>query len=158
MQFRELLNLDFEKVMQKAAENLRETMWFGVLEEMEKSYKMLSNILGVKVELSSHNMGNSRVKYKRPESEVSDEDKKLIKRLIPMDIWTYEYGLLLFEARWRFFRTGVYIEPEIPNFPKIDCKSTKYALRCESDPKVYYVRENRVKPETNSSLILKPNY
>ena len=140
---REIENLDMVHIMKLAAAHLRETIWFGVLEEGEKSYEMLSNILGLDyvIELTKHNMGGKRAKYKRPNEMISNEDKKLIERLIPMDIWLYEYGKILFEARYRFFKSGVYIEPALPKFPAFECSSTRYALKCNTEPEIYYRKQ-----------------
>ena len=69
---------------------------------------------------------------------ISGEDRALIERLIPMDLWLYNYGLSLFEARWKYFTTGgEFVKPELPPFPKIECESTRYAMKCTSEPKIY---------------------
>ena len=153
---RQIANLNTSNIMRVAAENLRKTIWFGVLEEPSRSYQMLSNILGLDefIELGTHNVGGSRTKYKRPTEMISEEDRALIERLIPMDIWLYNYGLQLFQARWRWFKTGNYIEPVIPSFPDVDCVSTRYALRCDAEPEVYFAREDKIKNSTISSLVL----
>ena len=43
--------------------------------------------------------------------------EKRIESLIPMDMWLYAYAKRIFQARWNFFKTGIYIQPDYPPFP-----------------------------------------
>ena len=49
----------------------------------------------------------------------SQEIDKRIESLIPMDMWLYEYAKRLFQARWNFFKTGIFIRPSHPQLPGI---------------------------------------
>ena len=40
-----------------------------------------------------------------------------IENLIPMDMWLYKYAQRLFQARWKWFKTGIYLEPTYPPYP-----------------------------------------
>merc|ERR1712038_2099846 len=56
---------------------------------------------------------------------------------MPLDMWLYNYAKLLFEARWGLYKTGQYLEPDVPPFPKVHCQSTRYVLKC-TEPKIHY--------------------
>ena len=63
----------------------------------------------------------------------SQEIDKMIESLIPMDMWLYEFGKRLFQARWNFFKTGIYIKPNYPPYPGISpqrgVRYTVYPIR-----------------------------
>ena len=46
---------------------------------------------------------------------VTDEDRALLEKLMPQDMWMYEYAQRLFEARWKLYKTGKYEEPDLPD-------------------------------------------
>ena len=66
---------------------------------------------------------NLKMPHKRKNEKLkkfsSQEIDKRIESLIPMDIWLYKYAKRLFQARWNFFKTGIYIRPSYPPFPGI---------------------------------------
>ena len=61
--------------------------------------------------------------HKRKTENVTNfstqEIEKRIESLIPMDMWLYEYAKRIFQARWKFFKTGIYIQPSYPPFSGI---------------------------------------
>ena len=34
-------------------------------------------------------------------------------------------------SRYKFFKTGKWKEPELPDFPELTCQNTRYILRCK---------------------------
>ena len=59
----------------------------------------------------------------------------MLKWLMPMDMWLYEYASVLFEARWKHLTLGVpYEPPSRPEYPKMTCLSTRFILTCEEGP------------------------
>ena len=100
-----------------AAKRLEQTIWFGLLEEKEKSMKLLQMTLGLDVSptLPEHNI----LGFHKP--PPSNETKQKIASYLPMDTWLYNYAKLLFEARWNYFFNnggdGSYIHPELPPLP-----------------------------------------
>ena len=121
---REIKSLDHKLMCTEAASQLRKTLWFGFLSDQERSFELLQWQLGYsnKIVLAEIN--------KTPHSQISARDHDILQALMPMDIWLYNYAKLLFEARWQQYKTGVYVEPELPPFPDINCKSTRYILAC----------------------------
>ena len=75
---------------------------------------------------------NLKMPHKRKNEHLnhssSQEIDKMIESLIPMDMWLYEFGKRLFQARWNFFKTGIYIQPNYPPYPGI-CPKDDTVLR-----------------------------
>ena len=143
------------KVMIKAAENLRKNVvWFGILEEQEKSFEMLAYQLGL--ETISLTWANSNTGKKHQKKIVSDKTRQIIENLIPQDMWLYEYAKLLFEARYNLFKSGVWVEPELPAFPQLNCQTSRYILRC-MNPSIYHQLETGDKEFDEKQRQLLPN-
>ncbi len=108
-----------------AAHNLDQTGWFGLLEEKDRSMKLLSislNLTNVPELPQKNPTGRKRLiggkrhgmpKRKNP----SNETLLQVKKYLPQDLWFYEYAKLLFEARWKHANGGIYIHPELPPLP-----------------------------------------
>lgn len=96
-----------------AAKRLEQTTWFGLLEEKEKSMKLLQMTLGLGALPTLPQ--NNRVGAKK--RQPSDETKKKIAAYLPMDIWLYSYAKRLFDARFHYFNGGIYFHPELPPLP-----------------------------------------
>merc|ERR1719500_1953957 len=151
--------LEAETVMMRAAEHLRsDVTWFGFLEDQERGFEMLENQLGlndkndindINDNTDAHDKNqhsktrNSRIKFEwsnknnKNTRKVSPETRKFIEKLIPQDLWLYNYAKSLFEARYNFMKTGVWVEPAIPKLPTMHCESTRFILRCDN-PAIYY--------------------
>ena len=56
-------------------------------------------------------------KTKNFDGSKSTKIDKRIESLIPMDMWLYEYAKRLFQARWNWFKTGIYRQPSYQPFP-----------------------------------------
>ena len=123
---RESAFLDHETICLKAVSRLKDTLWFGFLDDQERSFDMLQWQLGYdkKIQLRTAN--------KTPHPEVTAKDKAILESLMPIDLWIYDYAKSLFEARWKQYKTGVYKDPVIPSFPEMNCKSTRYILACNN--------------------------
>ena len=103
--------LDLETVLNRAADRLDETFWFGLLEKMDQSLEMLSFQLNwnKRLVLGQHRANNH--------TEATESLTTRIKSLIPKDLWLYQYATRLFDARWNYYKTGVFIPPKRPKLP-----------------------------------------
>ena len=69
----------------------------------------------------------------RGHAKPSVEEVEALESLMPQDLWLYEYGKRLFEARWQEYKTGEYMAPEYPPLPdQFTCLSTRFELNCSS--------------------------
>ena len=137
-------------VLLKAAERLKSTFWFGILEDTERSLELLKYQLGnhEDIVLPHFNRGtyhktNETDENKRDEGHaptpstenkkyISDNNREFLEKLLPMDIWLYEYAKNLFEARWQLYKYGKSVEISVPALPDIDCIVTSLAMKCKS--------------------------
>ena len=79
--------------------------------------------------MSKANLGRPSSHTVIPEGAVSK-----LKSLTPQDSWLYAYAKLVFEARWNYYKSGKFIKPDRPPYPKVQCQSTRYILNCENGP------------------------
>ena len=107
----------------RAAKRLDETTWFGLLEDLDRSMKLLQftmDLDSVPVFPMSNAAGGTR-KYPSPSKDAIS----LIEGYLAQDIWLYEYSKRLFNARWDYYVTknanghGVYIHPDLPTLPNL---------------------------------------
>jgi len=70
-----------------AAERLEQTTWFGLLEEIDRSMRLLQHTLGLDT-LPKMPQANKNQKKDVP----SNQTRELISSYFPMDIWLYEYA------------------------------------------------------------------
>jgi len=95
-----------------AAQRLEETVWFGLLEDVDRSMKLLQITLGL--EATPVLPRANKMQYLHP----TEETKKKISKFVPKDIWLYEYAKRLFEARWKYYIGNCpYVSPELPPLP-----------------------------------------
>ena len=65
---------------------------------------------------------------------------------MPQDVWLYNYAKIIFEARWNYYKTGIYKKPVRPVIlDQSPCKSTRYILQCKSGP---YGKLEYIYPDT----------
>ncbi|CAB9504712.1 expressed unknown protein [Seminavis robusta] len=117
-----------------AAARLRETRWFGILEDLPRSMRLLQHEFNLSAmpSMPMKNMNNNKATLKGPEY-------KALASLMPQDLWLYQYARRLFEARWQKYATGVYQEPPAPPMPtELSCVSTRVELSCTSGPLAQY--------------------
>ena len=132
---REYQALNITAMLPLAASRLRETKWFGILEDLNRSMILLQHAFNLS-EVPTLPTEN-RNKHKKP--RVTEEEMKALESLIPQDMWLYDYAKILFEARWKEFQTGIFVDPAEPPIPKhIPCMSTRFKLRCKSGPMAKY--------------------
>ena len=75
-----------------AAKRLEQTLWFGLLEEKDKSMKLLQMALGLDVPPTLPE--DNKLGFHKP--PPSNETKRKIASYLPMDIWLYNYAKMLF--------------------------------------------------------------
>lgn len=100
-----------------SAERLEQTVWFGLLEDVDRSMKLLQISMGLAEVPELLKKNTAKIHYPAP----SNETKKEIERLLPKDMWLYAFAKRLFEARWNYFMGvdgGVYVSPELPPLPE----------------------------------------
>ena len=97
-----------------AAGRLENTTWFGIMEDMDRSMKLLQLTLGLDVTPVLPKSNSKRGGNPKP----SNATVRKIKQYVPKDLWLYEYAKRLFEARWEYFAGNcTYIPPELPPLP-----------------------------------------
>ena len=98
-----------------AARRLEQTVWFGLLEDVERSMKLLQISLGLDFAPKLPERNIAKEKHPIPSQEIKLE----IEQQLPKDMWLYEFAKRLFDARWNYF-IGVdeeYFSPELPPLP-----------------------------------------
>ena len=73
-------------------------MWFGLVDDLDKSYEMLRYQTGLNVTVQHIN--TNKEKYKKP-TEIEMQKMKV---LLPMDMYLYEYAKQLHEHRYKMFK------------------------------------------------------
>ena len=74
---------------------------------------------------------HNRNSYPKP----SPLEEAALASLMPRDLWVYEYGKALFEARYQATKMGEFIQPERPPNPDTwTCTSTPSRLDCTDGP------------------------
>ena len=66
---------------------------------------------------------------------VSGQEAGKLRSLMAQDVWLYSYAKLVFEARYNYYKHGLYqkpIRPQIPAEPP--CQTTRFILRCKNGP------------------------
>lgn len=103
-----------------AAQRLEKTVWFGLLEDIDRSMILLQFTLGLPstpILPKSNSGGGSSGRNHPPPSRTTVQK---VEKYIPKDLWLYEYAKLLFEARWNYFMGCTYVPPELPPLPDFD--------------------------------------
>ena len=106
-------------------------LYTGPSEGRNQEFKSLKNRLKIDKRFQIGFHSNLKMPHKRKNEHLnhssSQEIDKMIESLIPMDMWLYEFGKRLFQARWNFFKTGIYIQPNHPPYPGI-CPKEVYPI------------------------------
>jgi hypothetical protein len=115
-----------------AAERLQQVKWFGILEDLDRSMELLQHEFML---TDIPKMGHSNSANNSTTIKPTAEEVEALESLMPQDLWLYEYGKRLFEARWEEYKTGVYKAPEYHPLPNpFPCVSTRSELNCTSGP------------------------
>ncbi len=94
---REEQSLNWTAMLDLALENLHNSLWIGILEKMDQSLTLLEYQTGLHVKMGHANR-NSRSQANQP-LEVTEK----LRRLMPMDMFLYEYANQLHDLRWRVY-------------------------------------------------------
>ena len=114
-------------IAQLTIERLLNTTWFGILEDLDRSMKMLSTSLGRGVAMAKLNHN------KHKDNAENEDVRKKLAELMPFDIWLYEYALKVFEARWKYHSGDKNVKvPVPPDLPEMKCRSTVKYFVCEN--------------------------
>lgn len=105
----------------RAARRLDQTMWFGLLEDVDRSMKLLQ----ITMDLDSQPvLSKSNVAPQRGRNvSLSNEVISSLEGYLPQDIWLYKYAKQLFEARWNYFTSNDgadYVRPDFPALPQFN--------------------------------------
>lgn len=102
-----------------AAQRLENTTWFGIMEDIERSMKLLQITLGLK---EVPILAQANAQRGQNKSLPSKEMVEKIRKYVPKDLWLYEYAQRLFESRWEYFMGGgcTYVPPELPPLPDFE--------------------------------------
>lgn len=130
---RELASENSTAICLLAADRLDQTFWFGIMEDLPRSMELLQHSLGL-LRLPMLPKVNAN-RQSSPKPTVFE--KASLASLMPRDLWLYEYGSRLFEARYQAMLTGTFLPPERPPFPKMwSCTSSqsRVELNCTEGP------------------------
>ena len=113
-----------------AADRLDETLWFGILEDLPRSMELLQHALGLDYTPTLPTAN------KNAHPSPTESEKNALASLMPRDLWVYQYGKRLFEARYTAMKTGeAFVKPERPSIPETwSCISTRTKLECNTGP------------------------
>ena len=127
-------------VLNKAINNLHKCLWFGIMENLDRSLEMFRYQSGLDIQQEKRNVNKG---YPKP---TVDEVEKL-KKLMPMDMYLYEYAKQLHDYRYQMFKQQQQevgtdsreqlAEQEIGTLPAIlkGCKNDGKSLQCnQTDP------------------------
>lgn len=114
-----------------AADRLDDILWFGILEDVPRSMELLRHALNLTYTPSFPRANRRR----RAQPKPSEWERQTLTSLMPQDLWLYEYGKRLLEARYSAMETGVFIHPDRPPLPeRWSCTSTQTRLDCVEGP------------------------
>ncbi len=114
-----------------AADRLDETLWFGILEDLPRSMELLQHVLGLDYTPTLPTAN------KNAHPSPTESEKNALASLMPRDLWVYEYGKHLFEARYTAMKTRAetFGKLERPLIPDIwSCTSIRTQLECNTGP------------------------
>ena len=136
---REQVSTNWTYMLNTAMDNLHNCLWFGLMEKMDESLELFEYQTGLKIHMKHLNKHISKKKYPEPTSENIHK----LEKLMPMDLFLYEYAKQLFERRWQMYLNAKnnesspvpLIDITLSKLPKIiqGCKSTSHYLKCPND-------------------------
>ena len=124
------LGVNWSYMLEKSINNLHKCLWFGILEELDKSIEMFRFQTGLNITIHHLNIGN------RKHLNLTSEEITRLKNLMPMDVFLFEYAKQLHNFRWQRFKgtqpTSSFqrdISAELPGIIH-GCRSTRQFLDC----------------------------
>lgn len=138
---RERRSLNISEMCLLAARRLENIFWFGIIEDIERSLELLQYQLGCTQKINFPKLNQNK------HSNATEYEQDILASLMPQDIWLYQYAKQLFEARWTYYKTGVFRHPNMPPTPTLEnvpCISTRFILLCRKGPlsPLYYVQKD----------------
>ena len=86
-------------MLDTALDNLHKCLWIGLLEKTDQSMELLRYQTGLQLQLQHKN----KISYPEP----SQEEIEKLRKLIPIDLYIYEYGKQLFDHRWNAYQKQI---------------------------------------------------
>ena len=121
------LGLNWTYMLNTAINNLHKCLWFGILEDLERSMELFKFQTGLNA--TTHKMNVSI----RKEDNITKAELEKLQALMPMDIYLYEYAKQLHEYRWQKYKHNwnnvSNYKPRLPQTIR-GCKSTRHFLDC----------------------------
>ena len=134
---RDLVSANWTYMLNTAIENLHKCLWVGILDEIDRSFEMLKYQTGLEMKMQRLNARFSNGRNNSyPKLNPFQED--FLKKLMPMDMFVYEYAKQLHDFRWVIYknpRNETPISKQIRlQLPRIlsGCKSTSQSISCPS--------------------------
>ena len=84
-------------VLNTAIDNLHKSLWFGIKEDIKKGMEMFRYQSGLDMQPMKRNMNKG---YPKP----TEEQIEKLKKLMPMDMYLYEYAKQLHEYRYERYK------------------------------------------------------
>ncbi|CAG5099810.1 Oidioi.mRNA.OKI2018_I69.XSR.g16697.t1.cds [Oikopleura dioica] len=122
---------NYQQELLETADKIDGMFWFGILEDLDRSLELLAFQLKLPFGSLSLPKSNSN---KAPAAKPSEESMEKLQSLMPQDLWVYKYAKRVFQARWEYYKTGSFKPPNRPPFPKVNCLSTRFILKCTGGP------------------------
>ena len=85
-------------ILNTAIDNLHKCLWFGIVEDMDRSMELFRYQSGIDVHLKKYNVNKKG--YPKP----TNEEVEKLKMLMPMDMYLYEYAKQLHKYRYQMFK------------------------------------------------------
>ncbi len=133
IQRRQNLSMDWAFMLNKALENLHQCLWIGILEEREKSMELLQYQTGLQMEFKDIHIGQRA--YPSP----SPEEIAKIMKLMPVDMYIYDYAKQLFENNWYWYLANVKKQKQGARKPPVfqemidGCVSAPNYMKCPGE-------------------------
>ena len=127
---REELGLNWTYMLDTAINNLHRCLWFGILEDLDRSLELFRYQTGL--DTTAHRL-NHKI---RNGYNISGEELDKLKALMPMDVFLYDYARQLHQYRWLKYKQNWNdvsgILSYTPKFTEIikGCKSTRSFISC----------------------------
>ncbi len=129
---KEQLALNSTYVLEKAIDNLHKCLWVGILEEIDQGTELLRYQTGLTVNLGTR-IGN-------PHPLPTEDEVKKIRKLMPMDLYLYNYARQLFANRWERYQSELSGKTQssqkdvvlsLPRTFPVGCVSSRSLFKCD---------------------------
>ena len=100
---RNQLSANWSFLLDTTIENLHKCLWIGILEEIDNSIEMLNFQTGLGLTVQHQNSRDSHA-HSLSYTELSPSQVEFLKKLMPVDMYLYEYARQLFGYRWKIYQ------------------------------------------------------